>query len=122
MKNLLAETIEAIEESGHTPEDVTFIGSADAAYRCTWEEFTRIADVEYDNGFGSSSVPTDLIIRFADGRSMWRGEYDGSEWWEFDRFGEVDYTQPGKAITNLTGGGWSSVAELNGTDSSNSVA
>ena len=111
--NLLQETIEAIERSGHKIEDVEFIGSGDAEYRCTWAEFKTLADYEYDNGFGGAEVATDLIVRFADGRSMWRGEYDGSEWWEFDPIGTVDYSKPGKPIKSLIGGLWTSLAELN---------
>lgn len=45
--NLLTETREDITRSGHTPADVTFIGSFDAEYSMTWAEFERLADVEY---------------------------------------------------------------------------
>ena len=111
--NLLQETIEAITKSGHAIEDVAFIGSEDAQHRCTWEEFERMADTEYDNGFGGAEVATDLIVRFNDGRRMWRGEYDGSEWWEYDPIDERDYTQPGKPIHKLVGGLWTNLSELN---------
>ncbi|UXM90910.1 hypothetical protein [Paenarthrobacter sp. JL.01a] len=114
--NLLTETLDAIERSGHTPEQVTFVGSQDAEYRCTWDEFTVLADVTYDDGYGAAEVATDLIIRFDDGRKMWRGEYDGSEWWEFDPIGTVDYSNPGKPIQKLTGGMWVKLAELHAED------
>lgn len=65
---LLEETITAVTRSGHTVDDVVFIGSADAEYRCTWEEFTALADHEYDSGFGAAEVADDLIIRFSDNR------------------------------------------------------
>jgi hypothetical protein len=114
--SLLTETLEAIERSGHTPEQVTFVGSLDAEYRCTWDEFAVLADVVYDSGYGAAEVATDLIIRFDDGRKMWRGEYDGSEWWEFDPIGTVDYSKPGKPIQKLTGGLWETLASLHAED------
>jgi hypothetical protein len=108
--NLLTETLEAITASGHTPDDIAFIGSEDAEYRCSWEQFKALADQEYDSSFGSSKVAIDLIVRFTDGRKLWRGEYDGSEWWEFDKPGDVDYGKTGKPITRLIGGMWDTVA------------
>jgi hypothetical protein len=114
--NLLAETIDAIQRSGHNVSDVAFVGSANAEYRCTWDQFTQLADKEYHDGFGASEVATDLIVRFSDGRKMWRGEYDGSEWWDFDPIANTDYTKPGKPIHKLIGGLWESVAGLNGDD------
>ena len=113
MTNLLTETLEAITESGHTPDQVTFIGSQDAEYRCTFAEFATIANAEYHSGFGATEVATDLIIMFTDGRRMWRGEYDGSEWWEFDPIATTDYTKPGKPIRKLIGGLWESIGGLN---------
>lgn len=83
MVNLLEETRRSIEKSGHTPSDIIFIGSQDGKYSCTWDEFSKLADREYDNGFGGNEVASDLIIVFADKQQMWRGEYDGSEWWEY---------------------------------------
>lgn len=81
--NLLQETLQDIEKSGHTPDDIKFIGSKGSGYSCTWEQFKTLADQEYDSGFGSAEVATDLIIVFTDGAQMWRGEYDGSEWWVY---------------------------------------
>ncbi len=83
MKNLLEETKSAIADSGHTEADIIFIGSEQSGHQCTWEEFCVLADKEYDNGYGNPEVAYDLIIVFSDGHKMWRGEYDGSEWWEY---------------------------------------
>lgn len=79
--NLLKETIEAITESGHTPDDIVFIGSEQSGHECTWEQFQRLADVEYNAGYGAQKVASDLIIVFRDGQRMDRHEYDGSECW-----------------------------------------
>ena len=81
--NFLEETIEAIKCSGHTEEDVDWVGSEDGKFAISWDEFVKIADVEYDEGFGSANIAVDLVVVFVDGTSMWRGEYDGSEWWEY---------------------------------------
>lgn len=114
MTNLLHETREAITNSGHSIEQISFIGSADGKYRMTWDQFTEVADAEYHSGFGGAEVATDLIVLFVDGKRMWRGEYDGSEWWEFDPPVSVDYNNAeAKPITRLIGGLWTSLAELN---------
>jgi hypothetical protein len=79
--NLLKETIEVLLEHGKTEKDVMWCGSPEFGW-FTWEDFKEIADVEYDNGYGSQKVATDLLIV---GEDFWleRHEYDGSEWWEF---------------------------------------
>jgi hypothetical protein len=81
--NLLDETTSAIEASGHDPSQIVFIGSEESGHSCTWDEFRALADVDYEGGYGSARVATDLIFVFEDGQKMWRGEYDGSEWWEY---------------------------------------
>lgn len=111
MSNLLKETKIAIKESGHTPTDVVFIGSEKSGHQCTWDEFTILANVEYDSGYGADQVATDLIIVFSDGQKMWRGEYDGSEWWNHS----TPFVQPAepKPIKRLItpNVGWDSLAD-----------
>ena len=92
-QTFLNETLESIKFSGHTHKDIIFIGSEKTGHSCTWQEFEKLADFTYDNGFGSTKIATDLKIVFSDGATMWRGEYDGSEWWE--------YSQPFKMPTEL---------------------
>lgn len=115
MTNLLKETIEDIEASGHTPGEVAFIGSSDAKYRLTWDEFEKLADVEYHSGYGAAEVATDLVVRFSDGRSMWRHEYDGAERWEWDAHATVDYSRPGLPVVQLVvpGGLWPNMHDIN---------
>ena len=89
--NLLQETIECMKENGVDFTDVSFIGSADGKYGMSCADFCVMADKEYDDGYGSAEVATDLIILFSDGSIMWRDEYDGSEWWNFRKqFKEPD--------------------------------
>ena len=113
--NLLQETIEDITLSGHSAEDIIFIGSERSAYSCTWEEFKELADDEYSSGFGAQEVASDLIIAFSDGSKMWRHEYDGSENWAYSSpFEAPETTLP---IKNLfvtgTQVGWCDLEEMN---------
>lgn len=116
MTNLLKETEADIARSGHTPEDIVFIGSEESGHSCTWAEFEAMANREYDSGFGSPEVATDLTIVFKDGQKMWRAEYDGSEWWEFSK----PFVQPAekKPITGLFGNLWQTLASINKVDQS----
>lgn len=113
--NLLSETIDAIKNSGHTPEDIYFIGSRESGHSCTWEEYKKLADIEYDNGYGSQKVASDLIIVFSDGNSMWRDQYDGAEGWEFAKPFLLPSEQ--KPISRLVVSedeiGWKTLEELN---------
>lgn len=97
--NLLEETIECLHGNGKTEAEVLWVGRdyyiwnkshvnpERIVYKSTWEDFCSKADFEYDNGYGSPEIPTDLIIV---GKDFWleRCEYDGSEWWEFKTFPE----------------------------------
>lgn len=112
MNNLLDETITAIEESGHMPADIVFIGSEISGHECTWEVFQVLANREYDDGYGGQEVCSDLIIVFSDGEKMWRSEYDGSEWWSYS----TPFVQPADRlpIATLFGKrGWERLAEAN---------
>lgn len=80
--NFLQETTALIQSLGLTPEDIDFIGSEKSGHSCTWEQFLNLADFEYDSGYGSQRVATDLIIVFKDGTRAFRSEYAGSEGWD----------------------------------------
>lgn len=83
--NFREETIEAIKESGHALEDVMFIGSYDGKYRMSMDKFLEKSNFVYDDGYGASAIATDLIIYFKDHNYISRGEYDGAEWWEYNK-------------------------------------
>jgi hypothetical protein len=117
MTNLLESTISAIKNSGHSVKDIIYIGSSDGEYTMSWAEYRKLADVEFDSSFGSSEVAIDLIIVFSDHKKMWRGEYDGSEWWEFHKPSSIDYSVKGKPITKLTGNLWPTLVDLHDPDS-----
>jgi len=76
--NLLKETLEILEENNKTEKDVLFV---EYEGYITFEKFKEISDFEYDSGFGGAEIPDINVV----GKDWWleRGEYDGSEWWEF---------------------------------------
>jgi hypothetical protein len=114
LTNLLQETLEVIKEVGRLPEQVVFVGSYGGEYGMSWDDFVKIADVEYDSGFGAAEVATDLIVQFDDASYMMRGEYDGSEWWEYPKPFPLFQVEDAKPITRVVGGYWVPVAEMNG--------
>jgi hypothetical protein len=115
MSNLLEETKNAIGNSNHTIQDINFIGSIDPGYACSWDEFQVLADREYDSGYGSQQVASDLIIMFTDGTYLERAEYDGSEWWEYRE--KLNIPTNVKPITTLFAKyGWDTIADCHGEE------
>ena len=80
MENLLKETKEILKEHGKTIKDIVAVQGSDFGIRV--DDFIRLADTLYDDGFGSPKVAEDLVVI---GNGFWleRHEYDGSEWWEY---------------------------------------
>lgn len=80
--NLLTETLAMLKDNGKSSQDVTFVRFGEGPFFCSWDEFVAAADFTYNNGYGGAEVDQGLKIVGAD---WWleRGEYDGSEWWEF---------------------------------------
>jgi hypothetical protein len=52
-----------------------------------YDNFILDLDFTYDNGFGGQQL--DGIIWFKDGTWADRGEYDGSEWWNYHKCPQV---------------------------------
>ncbi len=52
-----------------------------------WEDLIASLDFEYHNGFGGQNLFG--IIWYEDGTWSSRGEYDGSEWWEYNELPEI---------------------------------
>ena len=80
--NLLNETLNILKENGKTTADVRWVGRASISAKCGWDDFSKQADFEYNDGYGWQEIPADLVVV---GDNWWleRAEYDGSEWWEF---------------------------------------
>lgn len=77
MTNLLEETLKCVKSSGHSVDDIDWVGTFE--YSIDLDAL----DVDYDDGFGGVEIAEDLCIFFDDGSRLVRRDYDGSEWWEF---------------------------------------
>ena len=82
--NLLDETKGAISQSGHSTDDVRFVGSRDGKLGIPWSQAEKVLDIDYDDGYGGQEIAADLVVVFTDGGFLRREEYDGSEWWEYE--------------------------------------
>ena len=85
MINLLQETEDALAAHGKTWNNINYILCEDSVFYNP-AEVKHMFDFEYDNGFGVEEVDLSLKIVGSDITGDWwleRGEYDGSEWWEF---------------------------------------
>lgn len=99
MSNLLSETTQLMKSIEKQIKDIVFIGSLKSGHECSWSKFKKLADREYDSGYGSHQVSQDLVIAFSDGSMLTRGEYDGSEWWDYTAiFKRPDLKKPIKKI------------------------
>lgn len=101
-KNLWEETIEVLKDHSLTWDDVDEVILDGDNVTISKENFEEVArKTYYDNGYGAAEIRTDLIIA---GWNWWleRGEYDGSEWWEFQTqpFVPNEYTTVTKLTTN----------------------
>ena len=83
--NLLEETLDVLKKHGKKESDVKWAGSREV--KTSWRNFKKIANFEYDNGYGRQRIAPDLLIV---GIDFWlsRREYDGSEWWDINTFPE----------------------------------
>jgi len=81
--NLFVETVNALARHGHTFENIEFVSLY--GMEIDPDEFVRFAsDFNYDAGYGREYVPPFFIV-MSDGTWYERGEYDGSEWWRFQK-------------------------------------
>lgn len=87
--NLLQETMNDLKENAKTPADVRWVGRASISAKCTWEDFAKQANFEYDNSSGWMEIPADLVVV---GDDWWleREEDDVAEWWEFKAIPKVE--------------------------------
>lgn len=82
--NLYNETIEKLDKNGKNVDDIIWVGCDD--FSIPLDNFLEVSKrTDYDNGYGSPEIATDLKIVGND-FIMVRNEYDGSEWWDFIAF------------------------------------
>lgn len=109
MTNLLKETIEVLKEHGKTLKDIEWIGSEDGYI--TLETFKKLADTYYDAGYGAAEVAQDLLIVGKD-FYMTRGEYDGSEWWNYHSMDLFKKPDNELKVIRLTSGMWNTLKDM----------
>lgn len=90
MINLLKETVDVLAARGYTLNDITIVCNDGIISK---ETFIKLADREYDDGYGCEEVRTDLMLI---GSDFWfeRAEYDGSEWWTYHKKPTIDDLKP----------------------------
>lgn len=78
--NFKQETLDALAKNGKVTGDIKFVNVKIDSI--TWEQLIELSDFEYDDGYGMAVIDQSMKIV---GDNWWleRGEYDGSEWWEF---------------------------------------
>ena len=118
--NLLKETVEFLKSNDKTTSDIVWCGNKEFGF-FGWEDFMEIANVEYNNGFGSPKIAEDLLIV---GKDFWlaRSEYDGSESWDFHTYPKKPsiYNKPtaltirqAEKLGRQVSCGWESLEKLN---------
>lgn len=78
--NLLEETKEILKRNRKSLDDIEWFGTK--TFQIPMTQFIELFDVNYDDGFGTNEIPSELLVV---GSDFWleRHEYDGSEWWEY---------------------------------------
>ena len=123
--NLKEETLKGLHHNGKRGADVKYVCGDD--FRISREQFWKLADTEYNSFYGAPEIATDLTL-IGDDFWMTRGEYDGSEWWDFHTMPDTT-GMPIRKITALSVRqynatcnpgygkiGWETLSELNGED------
>ena len=109
MSNLMLETWEILEHNGKEVSDIKWVGSKD--FSIGIDEFIKLANREYDDGYGGQEVAQDLVVV---GDDWWleRHDYDGSEWWEFKTLPQKP-AQKRTINTLFTDSGWETLRRIN---------
>lgn len=115
--NLLEETIAVLAEYNLSLDDIARVQGYD--FEIPVENFIEVAkNTNYDDGFGSAKIAQDLLV-IGNGWWLERGEYDGSEWWEFKQpYKPIERT---RAVTSLGDDSimWNSLKEINDKENNN---
>jgi hypothetical protein len=110
MINFLIETKEILKNHNKSSKDVLWVGNAESCI--SWQDFVKIANFEYDDGFGWAEIALDLLV-VGDNWYLERHEYDGSECWKYKEVPK----KPVKnkfIITKFCGNsGWVDLEEIN---------
>lgn len=83
MTNARQELLTILDNIDKTPSDISWMLVYTADYSDISEAFTSIdqLDFTYDSGYGTQKLFG--VVFFNDNTWLDRGEYDGSEWWDY---------------------------------------
>jgi hypothetical protein len=111
--NLFDETIRVLKKDNYTFDDILSVQGN--KYRISVEKFIEIAKkTDYDDGYGSQEVASDLVLLMKDGSFYYRFEYDGAECWKHSVVPKVIEHIDDDLINCLHGKHWPDMAECNG--------
>ena len=79
--NLYDETVETLSFYDKTIADIEYIGSTRTKIN-TNKALELMKKTNYHSGYGGQEIACNLMIKGKD-FIMTRGEYDGSEWWDY---------------------------------------
>ncbi len=80
--SFLEETVRVLADNNKTVDDIQWIGLRDKASFPIDSALSFMNTFTYDGGYGWEYINRGFVI-VGDGWWLERGEYDGSEWWEF---------------------------------------
>ena len=114
MTNLYDETVTILEIHNKTIADIEYIGSPETKIN-THKALELMKKTNYDSGFGGQEIAENLMI-IGNGFIMTRGEYDGSEWWNYMQT-EPSLPQVERDVKSFKADiGWKSLEEINGLE------
>ena len=109
--NLLAETKNVLARNGKTIDDIVWVGTR--SFRISVDDFLRLANIRYDNGYGVQEIAYDFLVV---GKDWWleRETYDGAENWKFCTMPKRPIKQGQVKSLIITGedGGWCSLFDI----------
>lgn len=83
--NILAARIS--KDDNYFGDSETFAALKIGYSKDDYDKFINKLDFKYDSGYGSQKLFG--TIWYKDGTWSSRGEYDGSEWWEYNKVPEI---------------------------------
>ena len=112
--NLYDETVETLSLYDKTISDIEYIGSIRTKIN-TNKALELMKKKNYDSGFGGQEIACNLMIN-GNGFIMIRGEYDGSEWWNYIQT-DPSLPQVEREVKSFkTDMGWDTLEEINDLD------
>ena len=109
--NLYDETVEILSSHDKTIADIEYIGSTRTKIN-TNKALKFMKKTNYDSGFGCQEIACNLMIK-GNGFIMIRGEYYGSEWWDYMQT-DPSLPQVERDVKSFkTDIGWDTLEEIN---------